>query len=79
MTNIDFNGYTAIKTEEGFRVVFKDNSRAPLELTFNELQEFGNKYTEELVQSGKAPKLSDDEKIMFSLWQITLTPNVSYV
>lgn len=77
--NIEFNGYTAIKTEEGFSVVFHDNSRAPLELTLNELQEFGNKYTEELLESGRAPTLSDDEKIIFSIWQATLTPNLSYV
>ncbi len=68
-----FSGYTASQTERGFHVVFHDSQRNPLDVTFDNFQEFANKYNQELM-SGKTPKLSDEEEILLSLLQMMLIP-----
>jgi hypothetical protein len=68
-----FNGYTATQTEKGFHVVFHDSHRNPLDLTFDNFQEFADKYNQE-VMSGKTPKLSDEEEVLLSLLQMMLIP-----
>lgn len=68
-----FNGYTATQTEKGFHVVFHDSQRNPLDLTFDNFQEFADKYNQE-VMSGKTPKLSDEEEVLLSLLQMMLIP-----
>ncbi len=68
------NGYIATQTEKGFHVVFHDSVRAPLDVTFNDFQEFANKYSRE-VSAGRIPKLSDEEAVMLSLWEIMLIPD----
>ena len=68
-----FNGYTAMQTAEGFHVVFLDSSRNPLHVKFNDFQEFANKYSKEIL-AGKLPKLSDDEAVLLSLWELMLIP-----
>ena len=68
-----YNGYTAIQTAEGFRVVFHDSSKTPLDVKFNDFQEFENKYSQELL-AGKIPKLSDQEAVLLSLWEMVLIP-----
>ena len=69
----EFNGYTATQTEKGFHVVFHDNSKTPLEVTFNDFQEFANRYNQE-VRAGKTPQLSDEEEVMLSLLQLLFVP-----
>jgi hypothetical protein len=68
------SGYTATQTENGFHVVFHDSRRNPLDITFDNFQEFANKYNQELM-SGKTPKLSDEEKVLLSLLQMILVPS----
>ena len=68
-----FNGYTASQTERGFHVVFHDSQRNPLDVTFDNFQEFADKYNQE-VMSGKTPKLSDEEEVLLSLLQMMLIP-----
>jgi len=68
-----FNGYTATQTEKGFHVVFHDTQKNPLDLTFDNFQEFADKYNQE-VMSGKTPKLSDEEEVLLSLLQMMLIP-----
>jgi hypothetical protein len=68
------NGYTAIQTEKGFQVVFHDSTKNPLEVTFNDFQEFANKYGQE-IRAGKLPKLTEEEAILLSLWEMVLIPN----
>ena len=68
-----FNGYTAIQTAEGFHVVFHDSSRTPLDVKFNDFQEFANKYSQEIL-AGKLPKLSEQEAVLLSLWELMLIP-----
>lgn len=67
------NGYTATQTEKGFQVVFYDSQKVPLEVNFNDFQEFANKYSQELM-SGKLPKLTDEEEVLLSLLQMMLIP-----
>ncbi len=68
-----FNGYTAIQTAEGYHVVFHDSSRTPIDVKFNDFQELANKYSQEIL-AGKIPKLSDDEAVLLSLWELVLIP-----
>ena len=68
-----FNGYTAIQTAEGYHVVFHDSSRNPIDVKFNYFQELANKYSQELL-AGKIPKLSDQEAVLLSLWEMVLIP-----
>lgn len=68
-----FSGYTASQTERGFHVVFHDSQRNPLDVTFDNFQEFANKYNQELM-SGNTPKLSDEEEVLLSLLQMMLIP-----
>ncbi len=69
-----FSGYIATQTENGFYVVFHDSKRNPLDITFDNFQEFANKYNKELM-SGKAPKLSDEEEVLLSLLHMMLIPS----
>ncbi|HEX3034933.1 MAG TPA: hypothetical protein VHT73_07325 [Thermodesulfobacteriota bacterium] len=69
-----FNGYIATQTEKGFHVVFHDSFKTPIEVTFNDFQEFANKYNQELT-SGRVPELSEDEEVMLSIWQMMLIPD----
>jgi hypothetical protein len=69
-----FNGYTAVQTEKGFHVVFHDSSKNPLDVTFNDFREFANKYSQE-ISAGKLPKLSDEEAVLLSLWEMVLIPD----
>ena len=68
------NGYIATQTENGFRVVFHDSFKTPIEVTFNDFQEFANKYNQELL-AGKVPELSEDEEVMISIWRMMLIPD----
>ncbi len=74
MMDRQFSGYTATQTENGFHVVFHDSQRSPIDITFDNFQEFANKYNRELM-SGKIPKLSDEEEILLSLLQMILIPS----
>jgi hypothetical protein len=74
MMNKQFNGYTATQTEKGFHVVFHDSERTSVDVTFNEFQEFANKFNQEVI-SGKLPKLSDEEEVLLSLLQMMLIPS----
>ncbi len=69
-----FNGYTAVQTDRGFHVVFHDSSKTPLEVTFNDFQEFANKYSRDML-AGKIPSLSEDEAVLLSLWEMVLIPD----
>lgn len=73
MMDRQFNGYTATQTERGFHVVFHDSQRTPLDITFDNFQEFANKYNNEL-SFGKTPKLSDEEEVLLSLLQMMFIP-----
>jgi hypothetical protein len=74
MMDKEFNGYTATQTEKGFHVVFHDTSRDPVELKFSDFQEFAAKYNQEL-STGSIPKLTGEEEVMLSIWQMLLIPD----
>jgi hypothetical protein len=68
------NGYIATQTDNGFHVVFHDSFKTPIEVTFNDFQEFANRYHQELA-TGKVPELSENEEVMLSIWQMMLIPD----
>ena len=74
MMDRQFSSYTATQTENGFHVVFHDSQRNPLDITFDNFQEFANKYNKELM-SGKTPRLSDEEEVLLSLLQMIFVPS----
>ena len=68
------NQFTATQNEEGFHIVFDDSLKSPMELSFEDFQEFANTYAQDML-NGKDIKLDNKEEVMFSLWQIILIPN----
>jgi hypothetical protein len=65
--------YTAIQTEEGFHIVFHDSMKAPLKVTFSDLQAFIQKINQNIM-AGKRPSLTDEEEVLLTLWQMLLIP-----
>jgi len=68
------NQFTATQNEEGFHIIFDDSLKSPMELSFEDFQEFANKYAQDML-NGKDIKLDNKEEVMFSLWQMILIPN----
>jgi len=68
------NEFIATQNEKGFHIVFDDLLKSPVDLSFEDFQEFANKYAQDML-NGKDIKLDDKEEVMFSLWQMILIPN----
>jgi hypothetical protein len=67
------NDYIATQTEEGFQIVFHDSLKAPLKVTFGDLQAFINKVNESAM-AGKKLVLTEEEEVLLTLWQMLLIP-----
>lgn len=67
------NDYIATQTEEGFQIVFHDSLKAPLKVTFSDLQAFINKVNESAM-AGKKLVLTEEEEVLLTLWQMLLIP-----
>ena len=70
----DFENYIATQTDSGFHVVFQDPGKLPMDLTFEEFNDFALKYNE-TVMTGKEPELSDRDQLILSLCHMLLIPN----
>lgn len=68
------NQFIATQNEVGFRIVFDDSLKSPVDLSFEDFQEFANKYAQDML-NGKEIILNNKEEVMFSLWQMILIPN----
>ena len=70
------NNYIAEQTEKGFQVFFQNNMKSPIEVSYDDFNEFANRYNRDLAE-GKEPELSDKEKLMLSIWQMILIPDTT--
>lgn len=68
--------YVATQTNEGFRVFFQNSETSPVEVRFEDFNEFANKYNKYLAE-GKEPDLSEREELILSLWQMMLIPDTT--
>ena len=71
--NRELNKFTAIQTENGYRVILTDN-KEEMNVTISDLNEFANRYAKEML-AGKTLELNEKEEVMFSLWEMVLIPN----
>ena len=71
--NRELNKFTAIQTENGFRVIL-NNNKEEINVTISDLNEFANRYAKEMLE-GKTLELNEKEEVMFSLWEMVLIPN----
>lgn len=71
--NKTYNDYVATQIEDGFKIEFKDSLKAPIKVSFDDLQEFVKKVNENLV-AGKKLNLTEDEEVLLTLWQMLLIP-----
>ena len=71
--NNETTRFSATQTDSGFHVTFFDSSQE-VDVSVHDLNEFANKYTHEMLE-GKIQKLSEKEKLMFSIWEMVLIPD----
>lgn len=71
---MDKQNYTATQKENGFYVVFEDNDKKPVEITFDDFEMFTQKYNQSIL-SGEKPELSDKDELMLSLWSMVMIPD----
>ena len=68
------NTFTATQTDKGFQVVFNDSDKSPLDLTFEDINQFAYKYSQaQLV--GKELDLTEKDELMLSIWEMVLIPD----
>ena len=67
------NNYIATQTEEGFHIVFHNPIRAPLKVTFDELQSLVQKINQNMIE-GKKIALTEEDEVLLGLWQMLLIP-----
>lgn len=65
--------FSAKQTDSGFHVTYFDSSQE-VQVSVKDLNEFANKYADEMLD-GKLQKLSEKEKLMFSIWEMVLIPD----
>ena len=68
------NTFTATQTDKGFQVVFNDSEKSPLELTFEDINQFAYKYSQAQL-SGKELDLTERDELMLSIWEMVLIPD----
>lgn len=66
--------YTATQNENSFYVVFEDEKKKPVEITFDDFEMFTQKYNNSLM-SGEQPDLSEKDQLMLSLWSMVMIPD----
>lgn len=66
--------YTATQKDYGFYIEFEDSKKSPVEITFDDFDNFAKSYNQSLL-SGKKPKLNEINKIMLSLWGMVMIPD----
>jgi hypothetical protein len=65
--------YIATQTEDGFQIVFNNPKRAPMKVSFYDLQTFIQKLNIDML-SGKKPNFTEEEEVLLTLWQMLLIP-----
>jgi len=71
--NKESTGFTATQTDKGFHVTYFDSPQE-VEVSVHDLNEFANKYSQEMLE-GKLKDLTEVEELMFSLWEMVLIPD----
>ena len=66
--------FTATQTDTGFQVVFNDSGKGPLELTFEDINQFAYKYSQAQL-SGKELDMTEKDELMLSIWEMVLIPD----
>ena len=68
------NTFTATQTDKGFQIVFNDSHKSPVELTFEDINQFAYKYSQaQLI--GKELDMTEKEELMLSIWEMVLIPD----
>lgn len=70
------NSFIATQTENGFQIVFEDSNKSPLNITFEDFDQFANKYNQQTL-AGKKLELNDKDELILSLWQMVLIPDTT--
>lgn len=68
-----YNSYIATQTENGFKIEFQNPSKSPLDLTYEDITHFTEKYNEELL-AGKELELDDKDELILSICEMMLIP-----
>ena len=68
------NTFTATQTENGFEVIFSDSEKSPMELTFDDINQFAYKYSQAQL-SGEELEMTEREELMLSIWEMVLIPD----
>lgn len=66
--------YIATQVENGFYVEFEDSLKKPRKIGFDEIQSFAQSFNQNIL-AGKEVKLSDDERLILSIWEMLLIPD----
>ena len=67
------NDYIATQTKEGFHIVFHNSIRAPIKVTFDDLQSFVQRVNQNMID-GKKITLTEEDEVLLGLWQMLLIP-----
>jgi len=68
------NKFIATQTDKGFQVVFNDSDKSPLELSFEDINKFGYKYSQAQI-AGKELDLTEKDELILSIWEMILIPD----
>ena len=66
-----FNNFIATQTDNGFKVIFSDSEKSPMELTFEDINQFAFKYSQAQLE-GKEFELTERDELMLSIWEMVL-------
>ena len=69
-----FNNFIATQTDNGFKVIFSDSEKSPMELTFEDINQFAFKYSQAQIE-GKEFELTERDELMLSIWEMVLIPD----
>ena len=69
-----FNNFIATQTDNGFKVIFSDSEKTPMEFTFEDINQFAVKYSQAQL-AGKEFELSETDELMLSIWEMVLIPD----
>lgn len=68
------NNYIATQTKDGFYVEFEDSFKQPKNIGFDEIEQFAIDFNEKML-SGETPKLTENDELMLSLWEMLTIPD----
>ena len=68
--------YIATQTDKGFYIEFEDNYKLPQNISYEEVEQFVQKFNNTL-NAGIKPDFSEKEKLILSLWEMLLIPDNS--